>query len=48
MTQKPKTPPLPAKGGSYTVDGRNRLKAAVETKPAPANAAAAEKDVNDA
>lgn len=48
MTQTPKAPPLPSKGGSYTVDGRNRLKENAAPTSEPANAADVQKDVNDA
>ena len=46
MTQKSKTPPLPSQGGSYTVDGRNKLKKVEGSQPAPAEKP--EKDVTDA
>lgn len=46
MTQKTKSPPLPSKGGSYTVDGRNKLKKVEESQPAPAEKP--KKDVTDA
>lgn len=48
MTQKTKAPPLPAKGGSFTVDSRNRLKEATEPETQAASTAKPEKDVSDA
>jgi hypothetical protein len=47
MTKTPKAPPLPQKGGSYTVDSRNRL---LEDSPAepPEEAPKAKKDVTNA
>lgn len=48
MSQTPKAPPLPSKGGSFTVDSRNRLKQTDEPTPQAEPKAKTEKDVSDA
>lgn len=51
MTKKSATPPLPQKGGSYTVDSRNRLKKVEDDKvdaPAQTQTDVQSEDVSDA
>lgn len=51
MTKKPKIPPLPQKGGSYTVDSRNRLQKDTPADPPkdqPQDSPQAKEGVTDA